>query len=166
MNKEKYLKELEKRLDMLSDEQKQEEIFRVSNEIDSGKVMNDLSIEVDAIYKKYKIKKSSKKKNTNTKEYEGVIKYLNNFVNSVKQNDYKANLIVIRDIIIILILVSIFKIPFIALETFTFSVFQNMIADKFYTIIHYIIEIIYIVFAVFTFLRIFSKRFKKEMKLD
>ena len=51
MNKEKYLKELEKRLTDLTDEQKQEEIFRVSNELDSGKIINDLSTEISEIYK-------------------------------------------------------------------------------------------------------------------
>ena len=55
MNKEKYLKELEKRLVYLTPEQKSTEIFRLSNELDNNEIVKDLSQEVEEIYKKYKI---------------------------------------------------------------------------------------------------------------
>ncbi|MBE6160916.1 MAG: hypothetical protein E7158_01670 [Firmicutes bacterium] len=163
MNKEKYLKELEKRLQYLKDEEKQQEIFRVSNELDSGKVMNDLSIEVNEIYSKYNInidkieKKESKKNKSN--------KYLSKFIEYCKKNSLKQNAIVVRDIIILLLIVSLLKIPFIAVDTSLFSVFGNSISDKLYTIIHYIIEILYIIFAISLFTKMFKKRFDKELKV-
>lgn len=154
MNKEKYLKELEKRLIYLTDEQKQQEIFRVSNELDSGQVIKDLSNEVNEIYIKYNIdeeKMNKKKKKDN-----------DTFSQMIKNNSYKENLIVFRDILIILGIIIILKIPFIGVETGIFSIFQTKISDSTYTAIHYIINIIYYIFAILLFIKIFKKRFNKK----
>ena len=162
MNKEKYLKEIEKRLDRLSPQQKQTEVFRISNDLDNGKVMNDISVEVENIYKKYKIKKNAKKRNLENERFPHLV----SFADSIKENDYKQNIVVVRDIIIMILIVSFLKIPFIALYEFVFGIFQNMIADKYYVILNVMINVIYIIFAVYLFIVLFKRRFKKEMNLD
>ena len=85
MNKEKYLKELEKRLVYLTPEQKSTEIFRLSNELDNNEIVKDLSQEVEEIYKKYKINPSKKEKNENNK----FLKFLDKIGNYF-QNFYKS----------------------------------------------------------------------------
>ena len=159
MNKEKYLKELEKRLEYLNDEQKQQEIFRVSNELDSGNVMNDLSNEVDSIYKKYNINvKRQEKINNNS-----ILTKFDNFKNKIKNNTWKENLTILKDFIVIILIVSIVKIPFIGVETLLFSIFENKISDKTYTIINYGLEGIYVVLAIMLFIKLFKDKFKEEM---
>ena len=46
MNKEKYLKELEKRLVYLTPEQKSTEIFRLSNELDNKYYIRNLKTDI------------------------------------------------------------------------------------------------------------------------
>ena len=113
MNKEKYLKELEKRLDLLTEEQKQDEIFRISNELDNSKVVNDISKEVEEIYKKYKIDINKKIKKSSNKYLiflDNLSTKIAKFVNAMKKNGLKENLIIVRDVIILFLIVSIFKI--------------------------------------------------------
>lgn len=167
MNKEKYLKELEKRLKFLSDAEKQEEIFRVSNLLDNEEIVKDIHAEVQDIYKKYKIDEEKERK----KEKNKMIHLLNEFsqkcsrfTQTMKKNDYKKNLVIIRDILLILLITFILKIPFIGVETLLFSLFGQILSDFVFTIFHILIEILYLLFAIYFFLHIFSKRFKKEME--
>lgn len=167
MNKEKYLKELEKRLEYLTDEQKQQEIFRVNNELDSGKVMNDLNVEIKEIYAKYKINVNKEIKKTNNKflillnKFSGKIE---TFIKKNKKKTIKEKLAVLRDIVIIMLIVSFLKIPFIALDTIMFNLFEEILSYNVFNVIHFFIEIIYIIFAIVTFIKMFTKRFREELK--
>ena len=167
MDKQKYLNELEKRLTYLNEEQKQQEIFRVSNELDNGSVMNDLSVEVDNIYKKYNInveKKINHENNEFFKKIDSVSNKLKNIFKKMKKNNWKDNATIIRDFIIIILIVSVLKIPFEGVEILLFKIFGTAINDKIYTIINFFIELIYLIFAIYMFVRIFKRRFKKEME--
>lgn len=167
MNKDKYLKELEKRLNFLTSEQKQQEIFRISNELDSGKVMNDLSVEIKEIYDRYKVNIDKEIKKSNNKFLSTLNKFSKNieiFIKNIKKKTIKENLIVLRDIILIMLLVSVLKIPFIGIETILFSLFGEILSYNIFNIINFVIEIIYIIFAIFTFIRMFKKRFKEELE--
>ena len=161
MDKEKYLKELEKRLEYLTAEQKQQEIFRVSNELDSGKVMNDLSNEVNQIYEKYKINPAKKKK----VQENAFLSAFSNLIDHMGKNNWKDNLTIIKDIIVIIIIVSLLKIPFIGLENLLFYIGGSNLTDKMYTVFNFFIEVIYYIFALYMLIRLFRRRFKKEMKL-
>ena len=111
MNKDKYLKELEKRLKYLNPEQKSNEIFRISNELDNGGIVKDISQEIEDIYKKYKINPLKKEKNANNKilnKFDKIGKSFENFYNSFIKYDSKNKIIIVRDLIIIILLVSIF----------------------------------------------------------
>lgn len=167
MNKEKYLKELEKRLEYLTPEQKQEEIFRISNELDNGKVINDISLEVKDIYAKYKIDTNKEIKKSNNKLIMKMDVFSNKikiFIVNVKKKTPKEKVVVLRDILIITLIISILKIPFIAVETVLFSIFGNIFNDAIFNVIHFIIEMLYIIFAIFTFIKMFNKRFKEELE--
>lgn len=168
MNKEKYLKEIEKRLEYLTQEQKQEEIFRISNELDSGNVVNDINVEVNNIYAKYKINVDREIKKSNNKilgKLDGFSKQTQTFINSLKKKSIKENLIIIRDILLIVLLISVLKIPFIAIETILFSAFGEIFNYKVFDAINLVIEICYVIFAIILFIRIFKKRFKEELKI-
>ena len=131
MNKEKYLKELEKRLVYLTPEQKSTEIFRISNELDNNEIVKDLSQEVEEIYKKYKINLFKKEKNENNKFLKLLDKignYFQNFYKSFINYSTKDKALVIRDLIIIFLLISLFKIPFLVLENIIFSFFNNILS--------------------------------------
>jgi len=169
MNKDKYLKELEKRLECLTPEQKQEEIFRISNELDTGNVINDLNVEINEIYKKYKIDINKKQKNSDNNLINKVNEFskrLNIFVKNIKKKKINEKFIIIRDIVILMLLISILKIPFIAIETILYSIFGEIFSYDIFNIINFIIEIAYIVFAVLTFIRLFKKRFKVELEIE
>lgn len=167
MNKEKYLKELEKRLLFLNPEDKQAEIFRVSNDFDSDKVVNDLSIEVNDIYKKYNIDYEKKLKNANKK----YVVFLNSigasfekFINHIKKNNTKENINVFMSILVLVLITSILKLPFIGIETLVFSIFKTALPTIFYNVFNIIIELLYIIFAIYFFINVFKKLFKDILK--
>ncbi len=169
MNKEKYLKELEKRLVYLTPEQKSTEIFRLSNELDNNEIVKDLSQEVEEIYKKYKINPSKKEKNENNKFLKFLDKignYFQNFYKSFINYSTKDKALVIRDLIIIFLLISLFKIPFLVLENIIFSFFNNILSLKIVNLLNNVVEFLYIIFALITFIKLFKRRFKKELKID
>ena len=169
MNKDKYLKELEKRLKYLNSEQKSNEIFRISNELDNGGIVKDISQEIEDIYKKYKINPLKKEKNANNKilnKFDKIGKSFENFYNSFIKYDSKNKIIIVRDLIIIILLVSIFKIPFLVLENVLFSFFHNMLSVKIINLFNNLVEILYVIFAIITFIKMFKRRFKKELKID
>lgn len=169
MNKEKYLKELEKRLVYLTPEQKSTEIFRLSNELDNNEIVKDLSQEVEEIYKKYKINFSRKEKNENNKFLKFLDKignYFQNFYKSFINYSTKDKALVIRDLIIIFLLISLFKIPFLVLENIIFSFFNNILSLKIVNLLNNVVEFLYIIFALITFIKLFKRRFKKKLKID
>lgn len=169
MNKEKYLKELEKRLVYLTPEQKSTEIFRISNELDNNEIVKDLSQEVEEIYKKYKINLLKKEKNENNKFLKLLDKignYFQNFYKSFINYSTKDKALVIRDLIIIFLLISLFKIPFLVLENIIFSFFNNILSLKIVNLLNNVVEFLYISFAIITFIKLFKRRFKKELKID
>lgn len=169
MNKEKYLKELEKRLVYLTPEQKSTEIFRISNELDNNEIVKDLSQEVEEIYKKYKINLFKKEKNENNKFLKLLDKignYFQNFYKSFINYSTKDKALVIRDLIIIFLLISLFKIPFLVLENIIFSFFNNILSLKIVNLLNNVVEFLYISFAIITFIKLFKRRFKKELKID
>lgn len=169
MNKEKYLKELEKRLVYLTPEQKSTEIFRISNELDNNEIVKDLSQEVEEIYKKYKINLLKKEKNENNKFLKLLDKignYFQNFYKSFINYSTKDKSLVIRDLIIIFLLISLFKIPFLVLENIIFSFFNNILSLKIVNLLNNVVEFLYITFAIITFIKLFKRRFKKELKID
>lgn len=169
MNKEKYLKELEKRLVYLTPEQKSTEIFRISNELDNNEIVKDLSQEVEEIYQKYKINLSKKEKNENNKFLKFLDKignYFQNFYKSFINYSAKDKALVIRDLIIIFLLISLFKIPFLVLENIIFSFFNNILSLKIVNLLNNVVEFLYIIFAIITFIKLFKRRFKKELKID
>ena len=169
MNKEKYLKELERRLEFLTKEQRQNEIFRVSNELDNFKIVNDISKEVEEIYKKYKIDINKKIKKANNKYLiilDNVSTKISYFVNNMKKNTLKQNLIIIRDILIIFFTVSIYKILFLSVQNILFSVLGNAVPNIVMEILYFIIEISYVIFALLIFNKMFKKRFQKELGIE
>ena len=169
MNKEKYLKELEKRLIYLTPEQKSTEIFRVSNELDNNEIVKDLSQEVEEIYQKYKINPSQKEKNENNKFLiflDKIGNYFQNFYKSFINYSAKDKALVIRDLIIIFLLISLFKIPFLVLENVIFSFFNNILSLKIVNLLNNVVEFLYILFAIIVFIKLFKRRFKKELKID
>jgi hypothetical protein len=167
MNKEKYLQELEKRLVYLKNEEKQQEIFRISNELDSGKIVKDISEEIKEIYQKYNIDISKKERQANNKflnKLNDIAKCFDNFLKKMKKNSLKDNAIILRDIILLILLVSILKIPFIGLETILFSTFNLVLSSNILNLLNFIIEVAYVIFAIVVFIKIFKKRFKEELK--
>ena len=161
MDKEKYLKELEKRLDFLDEEQKQTEIFRISNAFDNQDKVQDLSTELDQIKEKYA---KNYKQNQRAESLDAISNGLGQFYKNIKKNGFQKNLVIARDLILILLLVCVLKIPFLGLEALIFSALGNIISSTIYNIIYTIIELSYILFAVFIFIKLFKRRFKKELE--
>lgn len=155
MKKDKYLKEIEKRLDFLTEEDKQTEIFRINNSLEAGEVLNDISVEVENIRSKYKYR-------TRVKVFKFSDK-VEQFIKKIKKNSFKENIIIVRDIILLILFISFLKIPFITVETLLLNFVIELVPVSAIDLVNIAIELIYVVFAIFLFIKIFKKRFAKEL---
>lgn len=155
MKKDKYLKEIEKRLDFLTEEDKQTEIFRINNSLEAGEVLNDISVEVENIRSKYKYR-------TRVKVFKFSDK-VEQFIKKIKKNSFKENIVIVRDIILLILFISFLKIPFITVETLLLNFVIEFVPVSAIDLVNIVIELIYVVFAIFLFIKIFKKRFAKEL---
>ena len=117
----------------------------------------------------YKINLLKKEKNENNKFLKLLDKignYFQNFYKSFINYSTKDKALVIRDLIIIFLLISLFKIPFLVLENIIFSFFNNILSLKIVNLLNNVVEFLYISFAIITFIKLFKRRFKKELKID
>ncbi len=164
MNKQQFLKTLKKRLNFLSEKNLQEFLNYYINEIDKSKEDEKKIIKsfgpidniIDDAKKKYNITENSK----------GFMDKMLNFYKNLteigtefKKGDNKKKIAIIKDLLILVFVTCFFKIPFILLRTFgdqLIDVFLN--SNIFYLAIWgLLIEIFYIIFALYYFIRTMNK---------
>lgn len=171
MTKEEFLNKLRKELNVLEDKEVEdiiseyegyieEKVNRGLTEEEAVKELGDLNEIVNDLLAAYKVKQ----KETNS---------LNRFVNKVSQGfDYILNelsnksgkdiLKFIIEIALIVLIIAIFKIPFLLLKDLGWDIFGELaspISSIFYGIWSFIIELSYFVLAVILFIKIVEKRY-------
>lgn len=177
MNKEEFLNKLRKRLDVLEDKEIEdiiseyegyieEKVNRGLTEEEAVKELGDFNEIVSDLLAAYKVK-----------EQESNV--LNRFINKVSSGfDYILNelsnksgkdiLKFVIEICLIIFLIMILKIPFLLIKDLGWHIFNGLaspIADIFYGIWSFIVEISYFIIAIILFIKISKEdTFKDSVK--
>jgi len=96
--------------------------------------------------------------------FQGFLNSINNLIDSFQKNNFKGNLKLALELLLIVIFISLLKLPFILLRDIILDYFNilSVSGDSSVTILIYrIIDIIYIIFAVLVFVNMIKKRFSK-----
>ena len=174
MNKEEFLNKLRKKLDILEDKEIEdiiseyegyieEKVSRGLTEEEAVKELGDLNETVNDLLAAYKVKQ----KDTN---------YIKKFINKISQGlDYILNelsnksgkdiLKFVIEIALIILIICIFKIPFLIVKDLGWNIFTSLsspISNIFYGIWSFIIELSYFIMAIVLFIKIIEKRYFKN----
>ena len=154
------LEEVKKYLNVLSNEIVEKEIneLRLSNSYDNV----DAKFLADSILKKYGVNSDVvlKKEVFFKRKFNDLGKAFNHIVDRMGKNDFKANLKIILDIIVLLLFISLCKIPFIVVRNLGEGLLGVINFSFAYDIWAFFIELVYIVIAVMIFINVFPKWFK------
>ena len=168
---DKYLNEIRSYLTVLDQETVNKELENIKNVIserlnngESFEKLNLINAKEQAILilKSYNINPDIvvKKKKGLKNKFNEIIEAFNGLLNIMGNNDLKANLKIIFDIILLLIFVSLVKIPFIAIRNVGESLLQNINFPLGYDIWGFAIEAVYIIIAIMIIINVFPKWFK------
>ena len=173
MNQEEFIKKLKDKLEILTPEALEEEIKIYELEIERQKEQNikeeDIiksfgTIEniVKKILKKHGInpEKVMKKESLLYKKFEELFEVIHRVVDVMSKNDFKENVNIFFDLLIIIIFISLIKIPFILIQNLGDSLLSYIDIPYSMDIWGLIVDLIYIVISVIIFANIFTKWFK------
>lgn len=161
MNKEQFLEELEKHLDILTTEAKEEELKKYQTMILSGEQI-DIEKIVKEIYLRRGInpEKVLKKDKFIYSKFEELFKIIHNVVEKMSENNLEENVKIILDLLVLIFLICLIKIPFILVRNLGDSLLEVINVPPLLTVWGLIIDIVYIIVAFIVFINIFSKWFK------
>ncbi len=177
MNKEEFLKKLRKRLEVLEDSEIEDILSEYEGFIDE-KVSKGLTEEqavkelgnfneiVDDLLAAYKVKRTSGEENIFNKVINKISDAIDLFMESLNNKSGKDIVKVLIEIILILFLICLLKIPFAMIRDLGSSIFFELtfpIGNIFSSIWAFIIEISYIIVAVIFFIKTFEKRYFKDI---
>ncbi len=175
MKKEEFIKELKKKLDILEEKEINDIVEEYSGYIDE-KIKNGATEEeaikdfgnidelATELLKAYKINVEKKKNDKNwiNVAVEKINQGIDQMIQFLSEKDSREILRLIIEICIILIGISLCKIPFHFLENIgreVFSIFHSSLGNIFYQTWKFIMEIAYFIFAIVLFVKIFEKRY-------
>lgn len=176
MNKEEFLKKLKKKLDILEDKEVLDIVSEYEGYIDekvaSGlteeeaiKELGDFDEIISDLLAAYKLKDNSKNDSGFNKFVNTVSDGIDNFMGSLDNKSGRDIIKVLIEIIIILFIVCLLKIPFSMIKSLGGSIFDTLprpFSNLFTGIWYFIIEFSYIVAAIVFFIKTFEKRYFKD----
>ena len=114
------------------------------------------------ILKKYGVNSEVifKKDNFVKKKVKDLVGAFNHLLDIMGKNDLKSNLKIIFDILLLLVFISLCKIPFIVVRNLGESLLSYINLSYIYDIWDLVIEFVYIIVAVMIFINVFPKWFK------
>ncbi len=173
MNQEEFIKKLKDKLEILTPEALEEEIKIYELEIERQK---DQNIKEEAIIKSFgtienivkKIlnkhginpEKVMKKESLLYKKFEELFEVIHRVVDVMSKNELKENIKIVFDLLILIIFISLIKIPFILIQNLGDSLLSYIDIPYSMDIWGLIVDLIYIVISVIIFANIFTKWFK------
>ena len=173
LNQEEFIKKLKDKLEISTPEALEEEIKIYELEIVRQKEQNikeeDIiksfdTIEniVKKILKKHGInpEKVMKKESLLYKKFEELFEVIHRVVDVMSKNDFKENVKIFFDLLILIIFISLIKIPFILIQNLGDSLLSYIDIPYSMDIWGLIVDLIYIVISVIIFANIFTKWFK------
>ena len=169
---DKYLEEIKSYLEILDKSTVEKEINNIKNVLEQnmrdGKKFEELNLvsakeQAKIILKSYNINSEIVLNKSNFFKRKGkeLISAFNHLLDIMSKNDFKANLKIVFDILVLLVFISLVKIPFIAIRNIGESLLQNIDFPLAYDIWGIAIEIVYIIVAIMIFINVFPKWFKK-----
>lgn len=150
---QKKVLELDEEITKLVDSGKsEEEAIQSLGSIDEHikKVKRENHVRIDTI---------QKKDNFFTTKAEGLWEIVNRIIDVMSKNSAKANGKIILDILILIFLVCIIKIPFILIRDVGERLLAFLSIPILLNLWHFVIEILYVVLAIVVFLNIFKRWF-------
>ena len=181
MNKDEFIKELENRLELLEKEKRNAVIKkykttitkRINNKESEEDIIvsfGDIELLSNNILRDHGVKKEVKnKKGEKTTQIDK--DFFGDFITTVKEildtitkKDYKTILLIVGELLLIIIAVCLLKIPFILGRELLLNLYDSIgigFASRQSEITATLIDLGYIVFAVFVFIHLFTTRFKK-----
>ncbi len=171
MEKE-YLDSIRNGLKILSKEEVDKTISEIEKQInerlakeeiaDILKSMPTAQEQINECLKKHGIDPKMVTKNSNfiISKFEELFKVIQNMVEIMSKNNFKSNLKIVVDLLILFALVSLLKIPFILIRYLGESLLQYLKLPMIIDIWSIIIEIIYIICGIMFFMNVYTKWFK------
>ena len=171
MNKEEFLTKLRKKLDVLEDKEIEDIISeyegyieekksRGLTEEEAVKELGDLNEISNDLLGAYKVKQ--KGSNYLNKFIDKVSQIFDKVLNELSTKSGKDILKFVVEICLIILLICIFKIPFIFIKDLGWNIFSTLsypISNTFYSIWYFIIELSYFILAIILFIKIIQKRY-------
>lgn len=158
---DKLLDEVKGYLKVLDEEIVVKEIEGLRASLKDSDNVNAQDIAKD-ILKKYGVNSEVifKKDNFVKKKVKDLVGAFNHLLDIMGKNDLKSNLKIIFDILLLLVFISLCKIPFIVVRNLGESLLSYINLSFIYDIWDLVIEFVYIIVAVMIFINVFPKWFK------
>ena len=177
MNKDEFLKELDQKIDVLEKDEREKIIKKyktqITKRLNKGEneeeviASYDIDKEVSSILDEHGVSDNKTTKSSSKGFFGDLIDTVEGLVDSVSKKSAKEIFFMLLEIVLIILLVALFKIPFEFIKEILISLFSALggtLANTFMYITNLIVEIVYFVFAVIVFIVIFKKRFEKYKK--
>ncbi len=175
MKKEEFMKELKEKLDILDEKEIKDIIEEYTGYIDekvkSGKTeeeaikdfgsIDELTTELLKAYK-INVNKKEKEKNFINNFVESINNWIDKVIQCVSKKSNQEIIRMIIEILIILLIIGLCKIPFEFMEKYgynIFQIFQNSLGRLLYRLWKFMLEILYLIFAVVVFIKIINRRY-------
>lgn len=173
MNRNKYLQTLKDGLYLFDEAYQQRKILEVDGQINlfiqTGKTEEEATAEIgdveEFIQKIYvenhvdvtKLQEKVKKESLLDQIFDSI----GHMIDVMSKNSAKANGKIVFDLLLLILLTSLLKIPFLVVRDFGNGLLDVFSSPLVINIWYFVIEILYWILAVFFFLRIFQKWFSK-----
>ncbi len=167
---EKYLEEVRQGISVLNASIVENEINKIKNELTLSieKGMNENEILKNYPSAKDKIREilqnnglNSGKNNFFVEKFQELFRVINKVVDVMSKNDLKSNAKIISDILILIILICLLKIPFILVRNVGDSLISYINFPLALKIWGIAIEFVYIIVGIMVFINVFTKWFNK-----
>lgn len=164
MKKEEFLLRVRARLDLLLAEEIDKEISALNMQISTDDDIKKLG-GVDEVCKKIYSSRGIDyaKVHGDTvihSSLEELFLIVRNLVDQMGKNDFKSNIKIIFDILLLFVFIALVKVPFIAVRSLGDSLFEHFNITYISNIWGLIIELIYVAVAIVLFINIFNRYFK------
>ncbi len=172
MNIKNYIEEIRNRISILDLESQEKELNEIEKKINEElaiglteeQILKNYPVDnqVLTILKKHGINTDFIGQNkTKTKDkFNQLFNMFYKLLDIMAKNDFKANIKIIGDLLILVVLICLLDIPFILIRNLGDSLIQYINVPYMYNIWGIIINILYIIVAILIFLNIFPKWFK------
>ncbi len=171
MNKNQYLQEFKNGLSIFEEDYQQKKVLelddKISKMVNNGKSeeevlsrLGEVSNLVLEIYHENHVNYKKEKMNFFQKNFTKLVDTIHYVIDVMSKNSAKANMKIIFDLLVLIFLICLLKIPFLVIQDWGTSLLDVFSIPLFVKIWYLIIDFIYIVVAIIAFAHIFIKWFE------